>query len=971
MAWLAAAAALIGANIWLSSGLLLPIGPPDQADFIFLHRPLFELIIWFALAAALLEALHIVIVRRANLTTQRYLTPLLLLALPLLAVALLATPLRPLARPWLFLFVDLRWSFYLGVVVLLIIAFPWQASQGAPEGGFATLEGRPKGRQYVLEGRPEGRHYVLILEVALVGALAICALATSPNLRFQSAVLGDEPKYLRFLENWYRGGGIDITNVGPIEDLPPDFRPNLAGNLRLVLSTLPTIAGDLAADAGRALGFRAPRRPGPATKMGGEMFVRGKRGGTYQVHNPGFPLLLLPGYFIDRSLLNWDSRYHPQFPTNLYATNLTVIVIYLLWGVALFRLLLNYTGKSTVSWLLAFVVMTSVPAIAFNYQYYPEAAAGLAVTLSIGYAVFEREPSVGRGVIHGLLAGFLPWLHPRWGVVTMIAGITTSISQRRSRAAVVGFWIGASVPLVAMALYTYHITGSVLPWTLFATIEGPGFDPGRMLRQLPGFWADRWYGIVANAPVYVLAIPGLWFFSRRRPDVAIPVVLTVLLVAALDASHSITGAGTTPLRLIASVLPLLALPLADAVEQYRRSRWFVVTLVVLAGISIQNGFAYSLAFNKSAALLRTPGVSGWNIPLLLPDMATTDFQRITLPMGLWLAAAIALVVWPALRRRVRPVAPAHAVSWTVVSAAVLLAIAVAGSTLGAFTGTTFGSYYQLNEDAVRFRVLERYVRGQSNTAWSATRGAIDPGQLFQNPLDTTLRLFPPATPADVYQPATFTVEARGSRREVAWGTLTADFGDDTSTEQRPVLGSADISHTYRHAGQFPLTVRMALSDGRTLQQTALVRVNGFVGDEQRDVLQTAVGIGRDVLERPASLMVESLSIGDGRLDVQCLLPDSDRSTQYFVWLINHHNGLLRADLQSGNPTARDGPRVTLSIAPRVAPPDGELTGILIAASDGRRDRMVRSEVVSLRWPARNLTVGAPLVVRLSAPARRS
>src|SRR4030095_321226 len=45
--------------------------------------------------------------------------PVTLLALPACAVALLATPARAYAPPWIFLFFDLRWWFLAGIVILV------------------------------------------------------------------------------------------------------------------------------------------------------------------------------------------------------------------------------------------------------------------------------------------------------------------------------------------------------------------------------------------------------------------------------------------------------------------------------------------------------------------------------------------------------------------------------------------------------------------------------------------------------------------------------------------------------------------------------------------------------------------------------------------------------------------------------------------------------------------------------------
>ena len=90
-------------------------------------------------------------------------------------------------------------------------------------------------------------------ELTLCAVLAVAALATSPGFRFQSDLNGDEPKYLRFDENWYRGQGLDIDTFPDIDELPAGYQPNLGGNVRRVVFGVAQSARDLVADILRRL----------------------------------------------------------------------------------------------------------------------------------------------------------------------------------------------------------------------------------------------------------------------------------------------------------------------------------------------------------------------------------------------------------------------------------------------------------------------------------------------------------------------------------------------------------------------------------------------------------------------------------------------------------------------------------------------------------------------------------------------
>src|SRR5262245_48789859 len=463
---------LIGVNAWLLAGCVVPYLEDTAPDYLILLPSFVNLAFWCAVGIV-----TVLLVRAVH--PGEHLYPLLLLVLPLVSVAMLATPLRAYAAPWLYVGIDLRPWLFLAIAILL--AFPVRRAPA----------------------RPAGRW----LEISLVAVLATASLLSSPTARFQSVLIGDEPKYLRYLENWYRGRGMDVAELGPSTELAPDFKPDLVGNVRHLGSAARQIASDLVSDGRRRLGLAAPP-PRHETSQGG-WFVAGKRGGVYQVHNPGLSFLLIPGYIVDRTV-GQTFAWNPQFPTDLYATNLTVLVLYLLWGVALFRLLRTYTGDATLSWLISIVMFLSLPVSAFAYQYYPEVAAGLLLTMLMRFAVLSTESRLPRAGAYGFAAGFLPWLHPRFLPLTIGAAIAVAITQRRERRAIGVFLAGLGIPLILMGAYYYHVTGSAMPWALYSLVPDSAlFSVSRACGDLPAFWFDRTWGLVAHAPVYLFALPGL------------------------------------------------------------------------------------------------------------------------------------------------------------------------------------------------------------------------------------------------------------------------------------------------------------------------------------------------------------------------------------------------------------------------------------------------------------------------------
>src|SRR5439155_21618394 len=169
----------------------------------------------------------------------------------------------------------------------------------------------------------------------------------------------------------------------------------------------------------------------------------------------------------------------------------------------------------------------------------------------------------------------------------------------------------------------------------------------------------------------------------------IAVTVAVLAVAIPAAGHGYTGAFTTPLRLVAAVVPLLAIPAADAVLAYGIRPWFAAAAALLAVVSVQNGLTYNLHLVKSEAFLQAATTSGWMFPLLLPDFDAPN--RVGQPLTIvWIAITIALLCWPLLSERWTHVRkPVRDRPPVVLAAGVLVALAAFASIAGIFGGARF------------------------------------------------------------------------------------------------------------------------------------------------------------------------------------------------------------------------------------------------------------------------------------------
>lgn len=776
MLWVLLLATVIALNGWLRTGCLAPYLVEREPEYLLLLPSPLWLAVWFVASAAILAAMRRFV---------RRLTPILLLTLPPAAVALLATPLRRAAGPWLYLTVDLFW--WLVAAVVALIALEWRPS--------LTIPSRSRWG----------------FELTLVVILVASSLLASPRLRFQSVLVGDEPKYLRYLENWYRGQGMEVSTLGPIADLPPGAGSHVSANIARL--------GRALADEGRDLAGGAP--PGRASSQGG-WFVDGKRGGVYQVHNPGISFLLFPGYLIDRTVSS-TQVWHPQFPTNLYGTGGIVLLLYVLWGLSIFRLLRGHAHVDAVSSIIAAVLFLSMPASAFAYQYYPEAAAGLVAALLVRYILAPASGRRWAAVGHGLLAGFPPWLHLRFAPLTVLIVVVFAQARLRDRPALVSFAGGLVAALAALAFYVYHVTGSPMPWALYALIpDADLFSAVRAWRDFPALWLDRTWGLVGHAPIYLFALPGIWLLWRKSRRSAIVVVFSILAIAVPAAGHGYTGAFTTPSRLIAAVLPLLALPIAEAVMVYRSSRMFTAAFALLCVISVQNGLTYNAHLIKSQASLHAATISGWMFPLLLPDLEVPN--QFTRPaLMLWLAIIVSLFALPMVTRGGRRAS--HSRPWTAVVTAIVMAFAALSAAAGAASGARNRPEYTMNAGDARDRLIHTALTAPSAFAWSSINGSVDVKNYFPNPEGTTtsVTVAPDKPVADV--PIDLAIDVRRPGNRPGWGTAVVAFGDDSPPVWLTIEGSAQARHTYVRPGDYALAVEFQLWGLAARSEVQRIHVN--------------------------------------------------------------------------------------------------------------------------------------------------
>ena len=663
---------------------------------------------------------------------------------------------------------------------------------------------------------------LLLFDAALLVLIVLCGALSTRHLRFAPGLHGDEPKYIRYCEVWYQGGGFEVSALVPFRELPLDSTSHVLRNLTLFVRAVGEETRALGGDLRRFLedpgGFawnRARRSDG---------FVTGKRGGKYQIYMPGTSLFLFPGYFVDRHLLALPHPEDGEFPAQLYMTYLSMLLLHGLSAVVLFRVLRRVLSSDALGLFWSAMAMLTLPTSAFAFQFYPEVPALLVILGVVSYVWFHAtRPRWIAAAAAGGAAGGLAWFHPRFLLVSLVLIVAGTIctSTRRARLTFIG---AAAFALLSVMAFAYRVTGSWMPTALW---DAPGADATLNLQAAPvtifGYALDRMWGTSPHTPLFLAAVPGLAVLARQSPAAAAFIVALGLALAVPAAAHTLSAAGGTPGRLIVAVVPLFIVPVAVLVRRFWASCALQVATVVAVVISLEAAFSYNWHHLKVMGSMRSMGASGWRLNLAFPVVSGggwTDFPAnvalFWVLIGILTTATVLALLYAGKSRgqRVR-----LRRGW--IPAATLVAIVAVAAVATAFNRRWMHPDYLLPDDRARQSAAQALVALDQCRVCFATRdSAIDWRWLEPNAAEgVNLETSTEGGRANVR------VVLNGPEGALRFGRIRADFGDGSGTAWTGVVGSRSLVHTYATPGEYSVVVWLQLRNGemRASRQTVFAR----------------------------------------------------------------------------------------------------------------------------------------------------
>jgi hypothetical protein len=406
---------------------------------------------------------------------------------------------------------------------------------------------------------------------------------------------------------------------------------------------------------------------------------RGLDGQIYSVHAPGLPALVLPAFVLG------------GYPGVVFF----LALVGALGALLAWRAAYSLTSDTTAAWVGWASVILSIPFFFHAFTVFPDGMAAVLVMAVVWGLVRSPRPTLRSLAASGLALAMLPWLHSRF--VTLAGGLGLVLAVRVLRPSGEGNRDTPAARLGRVALLASIPAVSTASWLWFFHAIYGRFDPrapyggatdmhlASVPVSLTGLLLDQQFGLIPNAPVYLIAIAGclaLWR-AHRRLTVELAVALTPYVLA-VSGFHMWWAGRSGPARFLVPVLLPMALPIA---VWWRRHPSRTPRFATLALLGVSLALTASFAWVDSGALVYNArdGYALWldqvapsvNLARALPSSfqtGTTDVWGRAIAWGLTLAAA-----WLALRAAEARITPGG--GWTLACGLTACGVLLVGPTV--------------------------------------------------------------------------------------------------------------------------------------------------------------------------------------------------------------------------------------------------------------------------------------------------
>ena len=323
----------------------------------------------------------------------------------------------------------------------------------------------------------------------------------------------------------------------------------------------------------------------------GAHVARGRDGTVRPVHDVGLPLLFAPYVAVSRPAIGgaltwlparWFERARLQ-PETLYRHVLSsgMIVVALLLANQLLTTLLALGMTNKIAIAAVLLVALSPPLAIHSITFFTELLSALMCAFVFQRIVVADDDRVPPWAWTGGVAGLLMLVHAR--NAGLIAGFVLLVAwtwrRRRNHRQALAFTIAFLAAMVLRTMVTFYFWGT---WFTSPHARAGTWDGLTTVafHRLGGMLFDQEYGLLLYAPMF--ALTALAVRDQRR--IMLPVVLLVVaylvpILLPITNVHGWTGGWSPAARFWVPIVPLLAIPVAVAID--RAPRAIVIAVVGL------------------------------------------------------------------------------------------------------------------------------------------------------------------------------------------------------------------------------------------------------------------------------------------------------------------------------------------------------------------------------------------------------
>jgi hypothetical protein len=376
---------------------------------------------------------------------------------------------------------------------------------------------------------------------AVIMISAVFYFAMLPSVfRHLSPVTGDEPFYIMTAISMFRDRNLDETSNYANRDYE-EFYPE----------------HPLPADWQGWPAFPRTLPPHPAVT---------ERDGLYTKHALGLSALIAVPYEL--------------------AGRAGAVLLVLICAVLLSGQMFLFSRESSIperyAALTAIALAVSMPLAPYAMLIFPEIPAALLILYTIR-RLSSSENTTGRWILTGVAIGFLPWLHQRFAVMSVVfaAAILIHLWQKRTYRPAV-----ALVPVAAggfsIIAYNFWLYGQ--PTQNIEDHDGFSGVTGT-LNGAAGLALDAQWGLFIAMPVALFALAAIPRWARMVPFRAMLCFASVIPYLIIVAAYQVWwGEWGPPARYLVPIVPLLSAPLAAWLWAASRTQRLAAGLAWMVGM---------------------------------------------------------------------------------------------------------------------------------------------------------------------------------------------------------------------------------------------------------------------------------------------------------------------------------------------------------------------------------------------------